>query len=299
MLNLNDLHFFVLAVEQGSFAAAGRHLGVPKSTVSKRIAELEATLGARLIQRTSRSSALTDVGRDFYEHARAALIEAESAEAVVRRRQAEPSGNVRLTASIPTAQFDLARFLPALARALPKVQLRVDVTDRYVDLIQEGVDIAIRSHFSPLPDSGLVQRRLSVESVIVVAAPAYLQERGAPEHPEELRAHDGLYSERSVAPWRLRHAELGTIEVQPVARAVANESVVLLSLAVDGLGLVCLPEFICHAEIARGRLVQVLTEWTAGEVTTTLLTPHRRGELPAVRAVVDYLTERFADRRGL
>lgn len=268
---------------------------MPKSTVSKRIGELEAALGARLIQRTSRTSALTDVGQDFYEHARAALIEAESAEAVVRRRQAEPSGIVRLTTSVPTAQLELARLLPTLARALPKVQLQVDVTDRYVDLVQEGVDVAIRSHFAPLPDSGLVQRRLAVEQVIVVAAPAYLREHGTPDHPERLGTHQGIYSHRSLAPWRLRHAELGTVEAKPAVRMVANESAVLLAAALDGLGLVCLPDRICHADLARGHLVHVLTKWTAGEVTTTLLTPHRRGELPAVRAVVDYLARWFAD----
>lgn len=296
MLNLNDLHFFVQATEQGGFAAAGRRLGVPKSTVSKRVAELEAALGARLIHRTSRSFALSEVGRDFLEHARAALIEAESAEAVVRRRLAEPSGNVRLTASVPVAQFDLARCLPAFMRAYPKVQLQLHATDRYVDLVQEGFDIAVRSHFAPLPDSALIQRRIGAEPVILVAAPAYLEERGVPSRPDHLSDHDGLLVESSSAGWRLRHDQLGEARSYPVPRLVADESLVLLAAAADGLGIVCLPESICRIDVQSGRLNHVLPGWTAGSVTTTILTPHRRGELPAVRAVVDHLSMHLSNR---
>ena len=186
MYNLNDLVFFVQAVDHGSFAAAGRRLGQPKSTVSKRVAELESALGARLIHRTSRSFALTDVGRDFYDHARAAVIEAEAAETVVRHRLAEPSGTVRITTSVPTAQFHLADRLHGLARAFPKLDLQLHVTDRFVDLVQEGFDIAVRSHFAQLPDSGLMQRQIGTERIILVASPA-LSERArraaAPRRP--------------------------------------------------------------------------------------------------------------------
>ena len=139
VLNLNDLVFFVSAVEHGGFAAASRRLGLPKSTISKRVAVLEEQLSARLIHRTSRSFTLTELGRDFYEHARGALIEAEAAEAIVRDRQAEPSGTVRISASVPVAQLQLAACLPRLARLHPKLRLQLDVSDRFVDLPQEGV----------------------------------------------------------------------------------------------------------------------------------------------------------------
>ena len=180
MLNLNDLGLFVQAVDSGGFAAAARRLGLPKSTISKRVAELEAALGARLIHRTSRSFVLTELGRDFYDHARGAMIEAEAAEGVVLRRLTEPSGTVRITASVPTAQSRLSGLLPALARAYPKIRLQLHVTDRFVDLVQEGFDIAVRSHFAPLPDSDLVQRRMAVERITLVAAPDYLARRGVP-----------------------------------------------------------------------------------------------------------------------
>lgn len=293
MLNLNDLRFFVQAVESGGFTAAGRQLGVPKTTVSKRVAELEAGLGARLIHRTSRSFTLTEVGRDFYDHARAALIEAESAEGVVRRRLAEPSGTVRLTASVPTAQFTLADHLPALAEAYPKLELVVHVTDRFVDLVQEGFDIALRSHFAPLPDSALVQRRLTREDIVLVASPAYLAARGTPRWPQDLAAHDALLTAPSATTWRLRQGDDDeAVEVAPRVRLVADESVVLLKAAAASLGITCLPEAMCRDAVARGNLARVLPQWTAGSVTTTILMPHRRGQLPAVRAVVDFLCAR-------
>lgn len=294
MLNLNDLHFFVQAVDSGGFAAAARRLGCPKSTVSKRVAELEAQLGAQLIHRTSRSFTLTDTGRDFYDHARAAMIEAEAAEAVVHRRLAEPSGTVKITASVPTAQFRLAARLPALARAYPKLTLHLHVTDRFVDLVQEGFDIAVRSHFAPLPDSDLVQRRISEEPFVLVASPGYLRERGTPATPQALRDHDGIVASPALAAWRLRSRNGEEIEAAPAPRLYADESVPLLKAAEADLGITRLPEHIAAEALTSGRLVRVLPEWSAGTVMTTLLTPHRRSQLPAVRAVIDFLTDKNA-----
>jgi DNA-binding transcriptional LysR family regulator len=290
MYNLNDLVFFVQAVETGSFAAAGRRLGQPKSTVSKRVAELEAALGVRLIHRTSRHFALTELGRDVYDHARAAVIEAESAEIIVRRRQAEPSGTVRITTSVPTAQFHLADRLHELARSFPKLSLELHVTDRFIDLVQEGFDIALRSHFAPLPDSGLMQRRIAAEPIILVASPDYLEVRGEPLEPDALKEHDGLIISATARSWRLANRSGDIVEIEPRPRLTADESVVLMRSAIAGLGVVCLPESIAATALAQGTLTRVLPDWTAGSVTTTLLTPHRRGQLPAVRAVIDFLS---------
>jgi len=294
MLNLNDLQFFVAAVEAGGFAAASRRLGVPKSTISKRVAELEDALSARLIHRTSRSFGLTEVGRDFHDHARAALIEADAAEATVRTRQAEPSGRVRITAAVPTAQLLLARHLPQLALAHPKLQLQVDVSDRFVDLVQEGYDIAVRSHVAPLPDSGLVQRRVLVEAVVLVAAPDYLSRRGTPEAPADLTAHDGLLTGPGNTTWHLSDGGGAEAAAEPQPRLVANESTVLVEAALAGLGIACLPHM-CIAAYDGGRLVRVLPGWRAGRITTTLLMPHRRGQLPAVRAAVEFLAACLRD----
>ena len=293
-MNLNDLTLFAQAVESGGFAPAARRFSVPKSTLSKRVAALEASLGVRLIERNSRSFRLTDTGHDFYQHARAALVEVESAQQVVQSRLAEPSGTVRLTAAVPVVQFQLAPHLPALARTWPRLQLQLHASDRFVDLVQEGFDIALRSHFAPLPDSGLVQRTLMVEPVVLVAAPAYLREHGVPRQPADLAAHLGLLTAVDATRWTLSKDKSDTVQtVEPQPRLVADESVALLHAATAGLGIVCLPESICQHHLARGELVRVLTRWTAGSVTTTALVPHRRSLLPSVRAVLDFLAARL------
>jgi DNA-binding transcriptional LysR family regulator len=291
MTNLNDMLFFVRAVDCGGFAAAARLLDVPKSTVSKRVAVLEKRLDARLIHRSSRSFVLTDVGREVYEHARAAVTEVEAAESAVKRRRSEPSGVVRITCSVPVAQFELAPRLPQFMREHPKVTVHLQVTDRFVDLLQENVDIAVRSHFAPLRDSELVQRTMRREPIVLAAAPAYLARQGEPDSPEALAAHQGLLAPNSGhgASWILRDDAGRASQVEPLPRFLSNESVTLLEAAHAGLGIAALPAGMMRAAFAAGTLRQVLPAWTAGTVSTTVLTPHRRGQLPAVRALIDFL----------
>jgi DNA-binding transcriptional LysR family regulator len=292
--NLNDLHLFVRAVESGSFTAAGRHLGIPKSTISKRVAALEERIGVRLIQRTSRSFALTDIGRDVFEHAQASIIEAEMAESIVRNRLGEPSGTVRLTAAVPTAQFSLADHLAELTARYPKLKVSLHVTDRFVDIVQEGFDIALRSHRFPLADSALVQRRLAVHPFLIVASPDYIAQYGKPERPEDIAGHKAIMPSLTEEHWALI-SDGGTkalITPQPVM--AADEPMVLLKAAAAGMGITVLPTSVCNDALHDGRLVRLLPGWTAGSISTTMLMPHRRGQLPSVRAVVEFLAERLA-----
>lgn len=291
MTNLNDLLFFVRAVDCGGFAAAARLLDVPKSSVSKRVAALERQLDARLVHRSSRSFVLTDVGREVYDHARAAMTEVEAAESAVQRRRSEPSGVVRITSSVPVAQFELASKLPRFMRQHPKVTVHLQVTDRFVDLLQENVDIAVRSHFAPLRDSELVQRQIRSEPIVLAASAAYLTEHGMPDSPDALAVHHGLLAPNAGAgaSWTLRNGSGNEAQVAPVPRFLSNESLTLLEAAQADLGIVALPRGMLAKHLDAGRLAQVLPEWTAGTVVTTVLTPHRRGQLPAVRAVIDFL----------
>jgi DNA-binding transcriptional LysR family regulator len=288
-MNLNDLSHFAHVATHGGFAPAARRTGIPKSTLAKRVAALEAALGARLIQRSSRSFVVTDLGQEVYRHAAAMVIEAESAAAVVQGRVAEPSGLVRITASVPTAQLSLAEPLLELAHAYPKLRVALHTTDRFVDLVQEGIDIAVRDHFAPLPDSGLVQRRVCSDPIYLVASPDYLARHGMPSAPDALDEHAGLMTSAAQSAWRLEDADGAAAEARPQPRLAADESQVLLRAACGGLGIACLPRRLCNPMLARGELVRVLPAWTAGTVTTTLLMPHRRGQLPAVRAVADAL----------
>lgn len=296
MLNLNDLLVFVQVVDHGGFAAAGRALGIPKSTLSKRLSELEKAIGVRLVQRTSRSFTVTEIGRDFHRHAAAMLIEAEAAEHVIKGRLAEPSGTVRITASLPIAQFRLAPILPRLAASYPKVRIMLDVSDRFVDIVQEGFDIAIRNHFAPLPDTELVQRRIDYDPAWLVASLDYIRKNGMPSRPEEANGLDGIMASSSERVWTLHDGQGVVAEVTPSPRHIANETVSLREAARAGLGVACLAGSFCAPLIESGALVRILPDWTARGVATTLLMPHRRGQLPSVRVVADHLIAELSQR---
>jgi DNA-binding transcriptional LysR family regulator len=226
--------------------------------------------------------------------ARAALAEVESAQQVVQQRLAEPSGIVRLTAAVPVAQFQLAPHLPALAATYPKLQLQLHASDRFVDILEEGYDITVRSHFAPLQDSGLVQRVLSREDIVLVASAGYLKEHGTPRVPEDLQGHEGLLTSPDAARWRLRRTGVRVATAVSLrARMVADESATLLYAAQAGMGIVPLPSAFCEQHLQSGALVRVLPKWTAGTVTTTALLAQRRSMLPSVRAVLDFLAERI------
>lgn len=293
MLNLNDLYIFVQVVDDRGFAPAARRLDMPKSTLSKRVAALESQLGVRLIHRSSRRFVLTEIGQDFYRHAAAMLIEAEAAEHVVKGRLAEPSGTVRITASVPTVQIALASLIVEAAVRYPKIRVVLHATDRFVDVVQEGFDLAVRDHMRPLPDSELVQRRVAYDPVYLVTAPIYLDRHGAPQTPAELERHHGLSTTAETARWTLQRDDGEKADVMVPARFAADESTVLLQAAIAGLGIVGLPRKFCRTALESGTLVRVLPEWTGGGVTTTLLMPHRRGQLPSVRAIADLLAERI------
>lgn len=291
MLNLNDLQIFVHVVNHGGFTAASRALGLPKQTLSKRIGELERRAGLRLIQRTSRSFAVTDTGRELYRHAAAMVVEADAAEAVILGRLAEPSGTVRITASVPTTQYALAPLLPKIAAAYPKILVVMHASDRFVDIVQEGYDIALRDHLNPLPDSGLLQRRVMVEQFWLIASPDYIDGRAPVETPGEARDLDGIAMAYGDTGWTLRNEE-GRVETLTLTpRFVTNEGTTILAAVEAGLGIASMPMSMVRGKIAAGRLRRVLPGWTSGEIATTLLMPHRRGLLPSVRVVADLIAE--------
>lgn len=293
MLNLNDLYLFVQVVDHQGFSNASRQLGTPKTTLSKRVAALENDLEVRLIQRTSRRFTVTDIGKDFYRHAAAMIIEAEAAENVVRGRLAEPSGRVRISASVPTAQLLLVPHLSEIALRYPKLRIELEVTDRFVDIVQEGFDLVLRDHFAKLPDSELIQRQLCTEPISLVASRGYLEQFGYPQTPHELFNHQGLLTAATETCWQLENAAGEKIKVSPQPRFTSNEISTLIDAASKNLGITCLPLSCCSKELSAQTLVHLLPEWNAGIVTTTLLMPHRRGLLPSVRALADFLVERF------
>lgn len=295
MLDLNDFHLFVNIVERGGFTAASRELDVPKSTLSHRITRLESDLGVRLLNRTSRHVGVTEAGRDFYSHAVEILRGAAMAEAVVRQRLLEPSGTVRVTASIAAMHYVLNDAIADFLRLHPKVQVVARTTDEMLDIVKEGFDVAIRGHSGPLPDSNLLQRTITSQNYHLLAGEAYLSKYGEPSQPEELANHSALFMAREAVPpvWRLQHIPgiQKDVSVKLSPRLVTDDVSGLQKAAISGLGIIALPYFMCREAVRAGTLRTILPDWTAGTGTMTALTPSREGMLPSVRAFLDHVCE--------
>lgn len=299
MQDLNDLYYFVRVVDSGSFTAAGKVLDIPKSTLSRRLTELESRLGVRLIQRTSRSFVVTDVGHEFYRHAKAMLLEAEAAEDAVTRRLSEPSGTVRITSSTGMAVFALSNLLPRFMAEFPKVIVVAHVTNRYVDIVDEGFDIALRAHWGAMTDSSLVQRVLTPTPWKLFASPA-LFEGNIPDDPSDLSNVPGLLLAMRVNEpvWRLKHNDGAETVIACKPRLHCDDMTTLKQAAIAGIGIVALPAYVCRPEMLAGTLMTVLPDWTLGEATVSLVMPSRHGLPPAVRLLADFLIEKFPEVVG-
>ncbi|NPT43074.1 LysR family transcriptional regulator [Paraburkholderia sp. 1N] len=291
MLDLNDFYYFVSVVDRGGMTAASRSLSVPKSTISYRIQQLEASLGARLINRTTRQFSVTDAGLEFYKHAALMLEKAQAAEAIVKGRLVEPGGIVRVTTAVAIAEFATAKVLPEFLGRYPKINVIQHVTDASVDIVAENFDLAIRAHSNSLPDSNLIKRTLGFAPWRLFAGQRYVKEFGMPNSPEQLAHHNGLFMMRTgVQPtWLLRRSDGIEHRVPLRPRVMTNDMVGLKAAAQMGLGIVALPAYICREDVISGRLQPVLPEWSAGESTLTALLPFRHGVLPSVRAYLDFL----------
>lgn len=295
MQDLNDLYYFVQVVDHGGFAPAGRALGVPKSKLSRRIALLEQRLGVRLIQRSTRKFTVTELGQTYYTHARAMLVEAEAAEDAIRRAQAEPRGVVRMSCPVTLLDASVAPMLAAFLQSYPQVELHLDATNRRVDVIGEGLDLAVRVRPPPLEDSDLVLKVLAERRQCLVASPALLAEKGTPATPAELMhlpSMDlGLPQNQHV--WDLHGPDDAHVAIHHQPRLVTRGMSTLRDAALAGVGIVQLPKLVTGDYLQRGELVHVLPGWAPRSELIHVVYPSRRGVLPAVRALIDFLASRF------
>lgn len=292
--DLNDLHYFVRIVDSGGFAAASRVLHVPKSSLSRRILALEARLGTSLIHRTSRRFAVTAAGAGSVP-ARARHGRGSGSGAGRREALAVGTGwHIRFTCSIGIARY-MASLVTRFLLTHPKIDIIQHVTNRFVDLVEEGLDIAVRAHTGPLPDSALVQRSLGQTSWHLFAAPLHLDRFGSPSEPAELAGQPGLsLGSRNGEPvWKLRSSAGAETDVAFAPRLASDDLEMLKHAAIAGLGILAAPGYACRAETEAGSLRRVLPRWTAGDGFITLLMPSRRGLLPSVRAFADFLATEF------
>jgi DNA-binding transcriptional LysR family regulator len=297
MHDLNDVQFFVAVVENQGFSAAARALNLPKSSVSRRIASLETRLGVRLIERSTRSLRITEVGISFYDRCRAILADLGAAEREVAVQRAEPVGLVRMSCPTGLAQFVLAKILPDFLTRYPKVRLQVLATNRAIDLVDDNVDIAIRARVRSA-DEAVMMRMLYKSELIFVASPAFASAQQIAVRIDTLPSFPFLsFLEDSRRPtWGLigPNAATATVSFDPVLRS--SDFTILLRAAAAGLGIALLPAEVAEDDIFAKRLIRILPDWHSEEVAVHLVFATNRGIVPAVRVLIDYLAEHFKIR---
>lgn len=294
MDKFEDLQAFVAVVEAGSFTAASERLDSAKSAVSRRISALEERLGVQLLRRTTRVLNLTETGRGFYEHASRILADLEEAEAAVQQEHGELRGKIRLALPLSFGVRHMCKPIAAFSKLHPRVEFDLNLNDRRIDLIEEGADLALR--IGRLQDSSLIARRLFDSHAVVCASPHYLSVHGEPETPEDLRRHDCLTYSNLADPdnWTAvdEGGEKHTVEVNSVLAASSGDF--LTNAAAHGMGIVIQPTFIASEAIRRGSLVPVLTDYDWPLAPAYAVYPPTRHLSYRVRALIDYLAERFS-----
>ena len=294
----NDLLLFARVAEEGSFSAAAQRLRLPKSTVSRRLAGLEAQLGERLLLRTTRKLSLTDFGHSVLEHARQVAEQADAAASLAQHRQAQPSGRLRISMPADFATVVLGRLMAEFIQHHPAIALELDLSPRRVDLIGENFDLALR--MGDLPDDAtLAARQIAVFTVGLYAAPAYLKRRGRPSEPEALMEHDALrllLRSGDAMAWVLQRGEAHW-EGMPPVRASANSPELLAQLARAGAGIAAVADHFAEPWVARGELTPVLPDWNLPSAPAWAVFPGRRLMPARTRAFLDALAAEFIGPR--
>lgn len=289
--DLSEIGVFVKVVQTGSFSQAARDLGLPKSTVSRKVSQLEERLGARLLQRTTRKVALTEVGAMYHERCARILPELEDAERAVTELQDVPRGLLRVAA--PLRFGLLGPVISELLSMYPDMKIELVCSDRIVDLIEEGFDVAIRA--GTLADGSLIARRL-MDAIphFIVASPDYVAKHGAPDEPTDLTDHDCLIfsGNRDRGTWRFRKGARA-VDVQVTGRCSINDFDLLRQAAVAGHGVARVPAQTACADLRAGRLVRVVGEWQTAEVPLSIVYPSTRHLSPKVRAFIDLARQRL------
>ncbi|WP_431276613.1 LysR family transcriptional regulator [Variovorax ureilyticus] len=293
MQDLNDMVFFAEVAERGGFAAASRALGIPKSRLSRRVADLESQLGVQLMQRSTRRLSLTSAGEIFLKHCAAVRDAAQAASEAVAQVQTEPRGTVRLSCPVTLAQSNVGPLLPRFMERFPAVRIEMRVQNRPVDPIEEGVDLALRVRPEIEDSATLVAKTFGMSRGILVASADLLRRQGPVRTPADLGKLDTVTMSTGDgrADWRLEGPG-GKVAVHThVPRYVADDLLTLKFAVVQGAGASVLPDYMCRAELKAGRLVEVLPGWGPAPGIIHAMFPARRALVPAVRQLIDFLVE--------
>jgi DNA-binding transcriptional LysR family regulator len=285
---LSDLAVFVAVINTGSFTAAAAKLELSKSMVSKCVNRLEAALGARLLHRTTRRLNLTEAGSALFDTGNAALAAIDDATLAVSNLQGAPRGRLKVASSPAFGTVVLPRIVRKLTTDHPELSIELLLDDRHVDLIEEGVDVALRITGEP-PETNLVYRRLGPNRQVICASPAYLKNRGTPSTPHELAQHDCIAHTQRATPtvWQFTSASGGKISVKIAPRVAVTSSLALRTCALEGLGIVEINSYIVGADLAVGRLVRLLEGFEPRALSVYAVFPQRRFLAPKVRVFID------------
>lgn len=294
MDDLNDLYYFAQVVEHGGFAAAGRALNMPKSKLSRRIALLEERLGVRLLQRSPRHFSVTELGQEYQRHCQAMLVEAQAAREAIERTRSQPQGLVRMSCPTTLLQYRVANLLSRFMLEYPKVQVQLEATNRRVDVLGEGLDLALRVRFPPLESSDLVMRVLADSPQRLVASPEFMQGRELPLLPADLSGLPSLdWGPPREHSWCLEGPAGATAEVRHRPRLISDDMSALRRAALYGVGVVQLPCMVVERDLAAGRLLDIIPHWAPRGGMVHAVFPSRRGLLPSVRSLIDFLAEQM------
>ncbi|EGR2607968.1 LysR family transcriptional regulator [Vibrio alginolyticus] len=295
MDQLSAMRVYIRVIQTGSFSAAAREQNTSQATVSKKVAALEDKLGVKLITRTSRELSLTQAGQEYYEHCKNIVQEIDEVEASVRSQVSSPKGLLRIAAAAPLSRLLLAPLLAEFLYAYPDIEVDMVIDERHIDLVSEGIDVAIRA--KKLEDSSLIARPLFNNPLLLVASPSYLKKYGAPTQPIELKTHNCIvYTfNRSLNNWHfMDHDQDISVPVRGAFRSNSGET--NLEMALAGLGITQLPIWMVDKHLESGELVRVLKEFPSDSVPINAIYPHSRHVPLKVRCFVSFIQERIHGR---
>ncbi|MBS0483414.1 MAG: LysR family transcriptional regulator [Proteobacteria bacterium] len=296
MQDLNDLAYFVKVVEHQGFAPAARALGLQKSKLSRRVAQLEDRLGVRLIQRSTRKFSVTDIGQSYYQHCLAMLVEAEAAQEVIDAIRAQPAGLIRVACPPGLIAYRMGAAIAEFLAFNPKVQIQLKAYNRPVDVIREGFDIVISAGEPKLDSASLVMRKLGEVSQCLVAVPALLAQQPLPENPSDLAGLPAIGLGNALAnggneriEWSVTHPDGSVARIPAEPRLLTDDLTALRAAALAGVGIVQMPNLMIEDDLASGNLVTLLPPWASPNFAVYAVFPSRRGLLPSIRALIDHL----------
>ncbi|MEK5751924.1 LysR substrate-binding domain-containing protein [Acinetobacter variabilis] len=293
LTDLDDFYCFAQVVEHGGFSAAERATDIPKSKLSRRVYNLEERLGVRLIQRSSRHFAVTDIGMNIYRHAQVMLSAAQAAHDLVDHLSTEPRGTIKVSLPVSIAQNEMAKILPDFLKKYPEIKVQMMITNRRVDIINEGFDLALRVRTSLDDDPNLVIRQFEKIEQHLFASQGYLNEFGDLKTPEQLSEHKilSMAEEHTEQFLILQNEQQQQKKIRINPTVIGSDLNMLAQLAASSCGITLLPDNVVQQYVERGELVRVLSDWKTAHGIFHLVYPSRRGLLPAVRVFIDYLVE--------